>query len=688
MRLRIALIGIVIPAILGAQAAQPPDLPRFRAGTNLVRVDAYVSKDDVAVTDLKAEDFEVFEDDKPQKIEAFELVTARTPNPQSERTNPTTVRDMRQEANDASRVFTLFFDRLFVSLPGSYHARKPIIETMDRVIGPDDLIGVMTPDMSPSAITYSRRTASIENFVTQTWHWGERDRSTLKAQSPQEQMLFECYGTYPEVHGALVARLREQQTLDALESLVIHLEGLRPERKFVMVFTEGWSLFRQDDRLVRAIDGRVPTGDPLGTDPRTGGLRRPGSPDPQTGTRGGTEACERMRTMLAYIDHDVDFRMLLQRANRANVSFYPIDARGLIVFDTPIEWGVPPAMDAAWLRKRHDDLRMMAEQTDGDAVLDTGNLSGAMRKIFADVGSYYLLSYYSTNQRLDGRFRRIRVEVKRDDVKVRARPGYLAPTEAEARAAGATSTAANGKNVPPPTVTRALDSLTPARGNLPVRVQAVGAPGTIRAIVELDAATAKQPEWLSGGTLKVTFEPEHLQGSIKGGTPQTVTLSIEPGQRSIPIAGTTEPLTAGRYSVRAELTPRSGRLPIQVTTFATVPADAAQVGTGALASRRGPSTGLAYVPTADPRFRRTERLRVEVPVASDTVTGTGRLLTREGQPLQVLVHVTTRSDDKSNQAVVGEAVLAPLAAGEYVLELSLTKDGKTEVVSYGFRLVP
>jgi VWFA-related protein len=685
--MRVALFGVVIPALLAAQ--QPEDLPRFRAGTNLVRVDAYVSKDDVAITDLKAEDFEVFEDDKPQQVEAFELVTARAPNPQSERINPTSVRDMRQEADDATRVFTLFFDRLFVSLSGSYHARKPIIETMDRVIGPDDLIGVMTPDMSPGAVTYSPRTGSIERFVTQTWHWGKRDSPTLTlSQSPQEEMLFECYGVYPEVFNELVARLREQQTLDALESLVIHLEGMRPERKFVMVFTEGWPLFRPNDRLTRALGGQPPTGDRLGTDPRTGGLRRPGSPDPQTGTRTSVEACERLRTMLAYIDHDVDFRQLLQRANRANVSFYPIDARGLIVFDTPIEWGVPPSLDAAWLRKRHDDLKMMAEQTDGDFVLDTGDVSGAMRKIFADVGSYYLLSYYSTNQRLDGRFRRIRVEVKRDEVKVRARPGYLAPTEAEARAAGAVSTAATGKNVPPPTVTRALDSLTPARGHLPVRVQAAGAPGTIRAIVELDAATAKQPEWLSGGTLKVTFEPERAQGSIKGSTSQTVTLAIEPGQRSIPIEGTTEPLTAGRYSVRAELTPRSGRVPIQVTTFATVPADAAQVGTGALASRRGPSTGLAYMPTADPRFRRTERLRIEVPVASDTLTGTGRLLTREGQPLQVVVNVTTRSDDKSKHAMVGEAVLAPLAAGEYVLELSLTKDGKTDVVSYGFRLVP
>src|SRR5688572_13733860 len=687
MRFRIALLVVVAPVLIAAQTAQ--ELPRFRAGTNLVRVDAYVSKDAVAVTDLKAEDFEVYEDDKLQTVESFQLVTARPPIPQSERINPTNVRDMRQEVEDAARVFTLFFDRFFVSLSGSYQARKPIIETLDRVIGPDDLVGVMTPELSPSAITYSRKTTSIEKAVTDTWHWGKRDR--LTDDTEQEQAIRACYPSSGMEKGGLadevIARVREQQTLDALEALVVHLEGLRPERKFVMVFTEGWPLYRANESLTRMADGRIPTGDPIGTDPRTGGLFRPGSQDPKTGYQ-TRESCDRMRTMLAYIDHEVDFRELLQRANRANVSFYPIDARGLIVFDTPIEWGVPPSVDAAWLRKRHDDLRMMADQTDGHAVLDTSNVAGGMQKIFADVGSYYLLSYYSTNQRLDGRFRRIRVEVKRDGLNVRARPGYLAPTEAEARRASGAVTSASGAKTPPPTVTRALDSLAPARGNLPVRVQAAGAPGTIRAIVELDAATAKQPEWLSGGTLKMTFEPERSQGSLHSGASQTVTLAIEPGQRSIPIEGTTEPLTAGRYSVRAELTPRSGRVPIQVTTFATVPADAAQVGTGALASRRGPSTGLAYMPTADPRFRRTERLRIGVPVASDTLTGTGRLLTREGQPLQVLVNVTTRSDDKSKHAMVGEAVLAPLAAGEYVLELSLTKDGKTEVVSYGFRLVP
>ena len=690
MRFTFALLALAVPGMLAAQA--PQELPRFRAGTNLVRVDAYVSKDDVAIEDLKVEDFQVYEDDKLQTVESFQLVKARPPIPQSERHNPTNVRDMQQDTQDASRVFTLFFDRLFVSLSGSYQARKPIIETLDRVIGQDDLVGVMTPEMPVSAITYSRKTTSIEDAVTKTWHWGQRDR--LTADTPQEQSIKQCYpATGPDggpdgmIAAEMIARLRERETLQALEALVIHLEGLRPERKFVMVFTEGWNLFRMNENLARRVQGRMPSTDPLGTDPATGGLFRPGAQDPKTGMQ-TVQACDRLRTELAYIDHEVEFRELLQRANRANVSFYPVDARGLIVFDTSIEQGVPPSVDAAMLRRRHDDLRMMADQTDGHAVLNTSNVSDSMRKIFADVGSYYLLSYYSTNQKLDGRFRRIRVDVKRDGVNVRARPGYLAPTEAEARAAGAAMTSAATKSLPPPTVTRALDALAPARGNMPVRMQAAGAPGTIRAVVELDPATTKNPEWLSGGTLKVTFEPERTAGTSQAAAAQTITLPIEPGQRSIAIDGADRPLAAGRYSVRAELLARNSRLPLQVTTFATVPAENVLVGTGALALRRGPSTGLAYVPTADPRFRRTERLRIEVPIAAEGFSGTARLLTREGKPLAVVVNYSTRADAKGQQLAVAEAMLAPLAAGEYVLELSLAKDGKTEVVSYGFRLIP
>jgi VWFA-related protein len=589
-------------------------------------------------------------------------------------------------------VFTLFFDRFHVSLAGSYHAQKPIVDTLERLIGPDDLVGVMTPEMSATGITYSRRTASIERLVTDTWFWGQKGR--LSEETPKEQAIRACYPTgddrYRGIADAMIARLREQATLDALDGLVTHLDGLRPERKFVMLFTEGWALYQRDETLGRVLGGSAPSQEAPGADPRTGGLRRPGSADPQSGQSQSFEACERERLMLAFIDHAVQFRELLQRANRANVSFYPIDARGLVVFDQPDRWDLPFAVDNAWLRRRHDDLRMMADQTDGRAVLDTNNVAGAMEKIFADVGSYYLASYYSSNPKLDGRFRRIRVEVKRENVEVRARPGYLAPTEAEARAGGvAPERPAGSRAAPPPSVTRALDAIAPGRGNLPVRIQAAGGRGMIRAVVEIDAATAKLPEWLSGGTLRLTVEPERAAGSTPASSAQTVTVGIEPGQRSIPVQGMDAPLAAGRYLVRAELTPRAGRIPLQVSTFVTVPPDTAVIGSAALALRRGPSTGLAYVATADPRFRRTERLRIEVPLAEPATEATGRMLTREGQPMPLIVTYSSRVDEATQLRLgVADVTLSALAAGEYVLEFTIKTSGQTEVISYGFRLIP
>ena len=96
-------IPLLVMAGLTVAAQQPPEpLPRFRSGANLVHVDAYVSKDGTAITDLGPNELEVFEDDKPQKIESVELITAGPAGPQSARRDPTTVGDMREMAGDPS----------------------------------------------------------------------------------------------------------------------------------------------------------------------------------------------------------------------------------------------------------------------------------------------------------------------------------------------------------------------------------------------------------------------------------------------------------------------------------------------------------------------------------------------------------------------------------------------------------
>src|SRR5262245_25367129 len=148
MQLRWALPALALASVGVAAQQQGAEQPRFRGGTNLVRVDAYISKDGAALTDLTADDVEVFEDDKPQKIENFELIKARPPVPQASRIDPTTVGAMQDAITDPNaRLFTLFFDTLHVSLSGSYHAQNAVVGTLDKVIGQDDLVGAMTPEM-------------------------------------------------------------------------------------------------------------------------------------------------------------------------------------------------------------------------------------------------------------------------------------------------------------------------------------------------------------------------------------------------------------------------------------------------------------------------------------------------------------------------------------------------------------
>ena len=678
----------VEPPAAGQSAApqDEPQLPRFRGGTNLVRLDAYVSANGVAVTDLTADDFEVFEDDNPQKVESFELIRARGPGANTDTVsspNPTSTQEQREAAQDpAARVFVIFVDNWHMGLDGSARSSEPIAAFLDKVVGPSDLVGVMTPDITAANITLTRRGTGIDRMLRDAWTFGQRDRLTTF--DPHEQDIRACYpdaGSTSGIAQEMIERLREQKTLRALDGMIRHLDGLREERKFVVLLSEGWILFRRSDQLARPLGGVVPGGSqPVGV-----GIdgRVTTQSDPRNGSTAGIEACERERVMVSYIDHELEVRQLAQRANRANVSFYPVDPRGLTAFDESLARR-PRSLDEDRQRlgARQDGLRTLAEQTDGAWVLNTNDTAGGLTRILADTSSYYLLSYYSTNPKLDGRFRRITVTVKRPDTEVRSRPGYLAPTESEARAAGAAAGPGMAGTRPAPSaaVSRALDALLPGRANLSVRIQAIALADRVRAVIELDPATLKLPEWQTGGMLQLFIESE------RGGAPTMIEVPIQAGQRSVVVEGPDEALAPGRYTVRAEARSERSGSSVRASTDVVVAPAGATISSRTLPYRRGPTTGLAYVPTADPRFRRTERIRLDVPILTEgAVIAKGRVLTREGQPLPLQVTTSERTDDKSGaRYLVAEVTLAPLAQGDFVLELTSGKDSAT----YGFRIVP
>ena len=147
--------------------------------------------------------------------------------------------------------------------------------------------------------------------------------------------------------------------------------------------------------------------------------------------------CDADRIRLAEIDDEYYLRELIASANRANASFYTVDPRGLVVFDSPI--GPEPfprlEVDQANLRNRLDSLHVLANNTDGFAVVNSNDLDKGLKRISDDLTSYYLLGYYSTNTKLDGRFRTLKVNIRQPGIDVRARRGYKAATADEVAAA-------------------------------------------------------------------------------------------------------------------------------------------------------------------------------------------------------------------------------------------------------------
>lgn len=686
---RIAAAALAIcPAILLAFQQPDPQQPRptFKAGADFIRVDVFATRDGTPIHDLQRDDFEVLEDGRPQKVETFEHVLVRAAGPQTTRVEPNTVRQSEAMAADPrARVFALFLDTHHVTVEGSHNIRRPLIDMLDRVLGQDDLVGVMTPYDSARDLTLARKTTTIEGLLTREWPWGERE--SIRTRDPVEDTYRLCYPPGSKEFGTLaddlIDRRREKRTLDALRDLIVHLSGIREERKAILVVTDGWLLYRPDSTLTRLRNDRdkIPGSPPIyvgpegkiavGTDPRFG--------------RGDFEQCNRDRLFLSMIDNERDFRDLMDVANRANASFYPIDPRGLTVFDSSIgsiraRDGI--VADSRRLRGREESVRTMAGATDGLAVVASNDIDSGLRKVAADLSSYYLLGYYSPAG-TDGKYHSITVRVKRPGVSVRARRGYRAATREEVTA----SAAASPDAVAASPVTDAIGSLAAVRPDARLHLRASAEPRasgeTLSVVGEIDAAI--RSEWALGGSAVIEVVSKDRR---RVASAETTFAAGKTGFLSaVAVPGG---LTQGSYTIRVRVRPlETGGLPVQDSLDVSIARGPdGSIQPQPLVFRRGPTTGVEFAPAADPRFRRSDRVRVELTLPPAASKVGARLLDRHGKLLPVPVTLGQRPDPDGSSRATGDLTLAPLAMGDYLIELSYDVAGSTQRALTAIRIVP
>jgi len=315
---------------------------------------------------------------------------------------------------------------------------------------------------------------------------------------------------------------------------------------------------------------------------------------------------------------------VLQAANRGNVTIHVLDPRPL---------GAAPFGGV-------ESLRRLSAETGGRAIVNTNNPEQGLKEVIADASAYYLVGYAPTRQLSDGKFHKISVRVKRPGVRISARRGYWAPSEAETNRAP--------EPAPDPALAGALRELV-APGAAP------GGPD--RRVIEMWVGTEPAEEGLS--TVRVTWEAANRSSPE---TPETVEVepaartgaSLSPPQviRSGPREGEVPSVAAfqlkpGPAALKVTLRSAGGSVIDRWTQSLAVPnyADASlKIGTARVFRTRTLAEAKAFdadpdpTPTASRRFRRTDRLVIDVPYVSDLGDASveAKLTNRDGKELAPL----------------------------------------------------
>ena len=400
-----AIPAILLITQLAVTAGQqvpgfPERVVKFQTTTQLVIVNvAVTAKDGDPIEGLKATDFTVTEDGKPQQIKVFEYQRLEDTAPAAalaSRNAPSaaepSVPDRPAAAQIAlakpgevkykdRRLLLLFFDLAGMPVADQLRAREAAEKFIQTQMTQADKVAVMTYSTALEVLqdfTDDRdQLLNIVRGITEgetgmaNGTTGDASESDTGAAYTQDDSEFNIFNT--------------DRKLAALTAAVKMVSSLA-EKKALVYFASGMT---------------------------------------QTG-----------------IDNQAQLRATVNAAIRGNVAFYPVDARGLVAnapmgdatAQSPGGQGMYSGDSQRAARDKfqaqQESLYTLAVDTGGKALLDSNDLSLGIVRAQRDVASYYILGYYSANPALNGRYRRLKVQVSQNlNARLDYRSGYFASKE-------------------------------------------------------------------------------------------------------------------------------------------------------------------------------------------------------------------------------------------------------------------
>jgi VWFA-related protein len=399
-----AILALSLAATLTTAAQQtPPPRPAgeqppitFKVEVNYVEIDAVVTDaQGNFVRTLTKDDFQVFEQGKPQSVSVFSVVDIPVEkfDPPLYKSKPIEpdVRSNRKEFD--GRVFVLVLDDLNTHFARSHRVRLAAKQFIEQYLGANDVAAIVQTGGGKSSgqeFTSSRERLlrALNSFM------GQKERS------PTLEKIDDYYrmqgmgglgaGAVPRDRNEPIRVYKARNTFSVLKNVADYMAGIRGRRKAVVFFSEGidYDIY---DQFANTYASEVRS---YGQD-------------------------------------------AIAAATRANVSYYSVDPRGLTGLDDAAEIQSLPqdptlGLGLSALQREltlsQDSLRTLSSETGGFAAVNSNDFQTSFARIIQDNSSYYVLGYYSNDSRRDGQFRSVNVRVKQPGLEVRARKGYVAPT--------------------------------------------------------------------------------------------------------------------------------------------------------------------------------------------------------------------------------------------------------------------